>query len=117
MIPARGPQTKLKEIPGLSHYGDERTCPQVLRAKHLLTTGVFSTVLTTRNPGIPAIGILARLRRLSLGGVATSALFSSILPAADGPRMASISLGLLLGRLCGGSIYTTSKKLSNASVV
>ena len=95
--------------------------------KHALSTGAsreapvdngcFSTVPTTRNPGIPAIGILARLRRLSLGGVATSALFSSILPAADGPRMASISLGLLLGRLCGGSIYTTSKKLSNASVV
>ena len=41
MIPARGPQTKLKEIPGLSHHGDERTCPQVLRAKHLLTMGVF----------------------------------------------------------------------------
>ena len=82
----------------------------------LVDNGCFSTVLTTRNPGIPAIGILARLRRLSLGGVATSALFSSILPAADGPRMASISLGLLLGRLCGGSIYTTSKKLSNASV-
>ena len=41
MIPARGPQTKLKEIPGLSHYGDERTCPHVLRAKHLLTTGVL----------------------------------------------------------------------------
>ena len=41
MIPARGPQTKLKEIPGLSYDGDERTCPQVLRAKHLLTTGVL----------------------------------------------------------------------------
>ena len=40
MIPARGPQTKLKEIPGLSHYGDERTCSQVLRAKHLLTYGL-----------------------------------------------------------------------------
>ena len=79
--------------------------------------GCSSTVLTTRNHGIPAIGILVRLRRLSLGAVATSALFSSILTAADGPRMASISLGLLLGRLCGGSIYTTSKKLSNASVV
>ena len=32
MIPARGPQTKSKEIPWLSHHGDERTCPQVLRA-------------------------------------------------------------------------------------
>ncbi len=72
-----------------------------------------STVLTTRNPGIPAIGILARLRRLSLGAVATSALFSLTLPAADSPRMASISLGMLLGSLCGGSIYTPSKKLSN----
>ena len=41
MIPARGPQTKLKEIHGLCHHGDERTCPQVLRAKHLLTTGVL----------------------------------------------------------------------------
>ena len=79
--------------------------------------GCSSTVLTTRNPGIPAIGILVRLRRLSLGAVATSALFSLTLPAADGPRMASISLGMLLGSLCGGSIYTTSKKLSNASVV
>ena len=79
--------------------------------------GCSSTVLTTRNPGIPAIGILVRLRRLSLGALATNALFSSILTAADSPRMASISLGLLLGRLCGGSIYTTSKKLSNASVV
>ena len=44
MIPARGPQTKLKENPGLSHHGDERTCPQVL--------------LTTRNLGVPAIGSL-----------------------------------------------------------
>ena len=79
--------------------------------------GCFSTVMTTRNPGIPAIGSLARLRRLSLGAVATSALFSLTLPAADSPRMASISLGMLLGSLCGGSIYTTSKKLSNASVV
>ena len=79
--------------------------------------GCSSTVLTTRNLGIPAIGILVRLRRLSLGALATSALFPSILTAADSPRMASISLGLLLGRLCGGSIYTTSKKLSYASVV
>ena len=83
----------------------------------LVDNGCFSTVLTTRNPGIPAIGILVRLRPLSLGALATNALFSSILTAADRPRMASISLGLLLGRLCGGSIYTTSKKLSNATVV
>ena len=54
---------------------------------------------------------------MSLGGVATSALFASILLATDGPRMANISLGLLLDRLCGGSTYTTSKRLSNASVV
>ena len=79
--------------------------------------GCSSTVLTTRNPGIPAIGILVRLWRLSLRALATNALFSSILTAADSPRMACISLGLLLGGLCGGSIYTTSKQLSNASVV
>ena len=33
--------------------------------------GCSSTVLTTRNPGIPAVGILARLRRLSLGTLGT----------------------------------------------
>ena len=44
MLPARGSQTKLKENAGLSHHGDERTCPQVL--------------LTTRNLGVPAIGSL-----------------------------------------------------------
>ena len=42
MMPARGPQKKLKEIPGLRRHGDERTCQQVLRAKHLLTMSVFN---------------------------------------------------------------------------
>ena len=35
MIPARGPQTTLKEA------CDEHTCQQVLRASHLLTMSVF----------------------------------------------------------------------------
>ena len=62
----------------------------------LADNGCFSTVLTTRRPGISAIGILARLRRLSLGGVATSVFFSSLFSVTDGLRMANISLGLLL---------------------
>ena len=58
MIPARGPQTKLKEIHGLSHHGDERTCPQVLRAKHLLTTGVLQPAeLLSRNAPARRLGL------------------------------------------------------------
>ena len=41
MILARGPQTQLKATPGLRRHGDERTCPQVLRARHLLTMSAF----------------------------------------------------------------------------
>ena len=48
MIPARGPQTKLKEIPGLRRHGDERTCQQVLRVKHLLTMHAFGCNLGKR---------------------------------------------------------------------
>ena len=41
MIPARGLQTKLKEIRGFRHHGDERPFQQVLRGEHLLTTSAF----------------------------------------------------------------------------
>ena len=41
VIRARGTEAKLKETPGLRRHGDERTCQQVLCAKHLLTTSVF----------------------------------------------------------------------------
>ena len=40
MIPARGPQTKFS-YPYLRCHGEEHTCQQVPRAKHLWTMSVF----------------------------------------------------------------------------
>ena len=36
------------QIPGLRRHGDERTCQQVLRAKHPLTTSAFYLGLGTQ---------------------------------------------------------------------
>ena len=51
MIPARGPETKSKEIPGLSHHGDERR----LLAAGLRHPGL-GTLTPEKNPDLQAIG-------------------------------------------------------------
>ena len=46
------------------NLGDEQSCQQVLRARHLFTMRVFSTILaslTTGNPGSPGTGSWAQV--------------------------------------------------------
>ena len=66
MIPARGSQTNLKNMHGFMRQADKRTCHQLFRAKHLLTTNVFRQ--STGNLDTQAIG--RWLKYFGLGTVA-----------------------------------------------
>ena len=60
------------QAPDLRHHGDERICQQVLRAKHLLTTGVFQQ--SWRRAILEYQAYAPRLRHPILGALATSTL-------------------------------------------
>ena len=57
MIPARGPQTRLKEIPGLSHHGDEQLLAVAAGLRYPgLGTLTTTTAAATGNPEKVIIG-------------------------------------------------------------